>query len=315
MRVATPVATTLLVLALTACGQESGPTSEAAGDEGASRTVPDPDRAGPPALTLLRPEGDVDLEPYTWCFPDDSGAAGCADGARPADPPTTSAAGSVSFTFPLDGWSFTASFREPGERTGCERTWQTPVRSEGDGTYVVPALGPVGHWEVDISGYADAGGDLFAAFGWTMATASTEAAVARGEVGLLGPPSVYEDRDLEAYGPTLYLSGLAEEPADVFADVVLSDGTASATYALHASRQDACRDDGAVALEGDDPNRALDLPALGEPPYSHEVHLTMDGRTYVGTGTWPDDLTPRTSNQLALTWTPALPAWDPASAR
>lgn len=314
MRVATRLATALLVLGLAACGQESGPSATGGADENAPQAVGEPNMAGPPPLTLLRPEGDIDLEPYTWCFQDESGASGCADGAPPDDPPGTHAEGSVAFSFPLDGWSFTASFREPGKRSDCERIVQTPVRSEADGTFVIRALGLAGRWDVDISGFADTGGDLFAAFTWTTPTASTEVPTARGEVGLLGPPSVFEDRDLEAYGPSLSLSGLAEEPGAVSAEVVLSDGTASATYPLHAVAMDGCRDDGAVALMGENPNQALDLPDLGAPPFAYEVHLTMDGRSYVGTGAWPDDLTPKNSNQLSLSWSPALPAWDPASA-
>ena len=61
-------------------------------------------------LSLHRPEGELDLEAYTWCYHDESGASGCADGARPAQPPPTSGEGPLTFSLPLDGWSFTADF-------------------------------------------------------------------------------------------------------------------------------------------------------------------------------------------------------------
>jgi hypothetical protein len=159
-------------------------------------------------------------------------------------------------------------------------------------------------------GWADEGGDLVTALDWTTTSDSTETSVARGEVGLLGPPPVYEDRELEGYGPSLSLTGLAEEPSQGTADVLLSDGSASATYPMKLSRRDSCPGDGAVSFSGDAMDESLDLPALGDPPYSYEVHLTMDGRSYTGTGRWPDDLKPPNANSLALTWSPPLPAWD-----
>jgi hypothetical protein len=300
-----------MVGSLAACGQESG-TSTADGETTAPDARPPggPDLEGPPPLTLHRPEGAVELEAYTWCYHDESGEGGCADGPRPEDPPKTAADAPLTFSFPLDGWSFTADFRVPGRPDSCDRYLRADAVPQGDGTFVVPSLGPAGHWQVIISGWADEGGDLFAAFDWTTTSDSSQTPVAHGIVGLLAPPSVYEDKNLEAYGPSLYLTGLAEEPSEATAEVVLSDGDASATYPMKPTRKDGCPGDGAVSFAGDEPTEPVDLPDLADPPYSYEVHLTMDGQSYTGTGHWPDDLMPPTSNSLDLTWSPPLPAWD-----
>ena len=312
VRLAARIDAVVLLGSLAACGQESSTptaTDEPTPDHDSGRGGPQP-MGGPPPLTLHRPEGVVDLDAYTWCYHDQSGVVGCADGARPQDPPQTTSDGPLTFSFPLDGWSFTADFRVPGKPDGCDRYLRADGVPQGDGTYVVPALGPAGRLQVDISGWADEGGDVFTALDWTTTSDSTETSVARGEVGLLGPPSVYEDRELEGYGPSLSLTGLAEEPSQGTADVLLSDGSASATYPMKRSRRDSCPGDGAVSFSGDAMDESLDLPALGDPPYSYEVHLTMDGRSYTGTGRWPDDLKPPNANSLALTWSPQLPAWD-----
>ena len=304
------VAALLLVVSLAACGQESGPPTVP--DEVADRTTAGrADLPGPPPLTLHRPEGDVDLEAWTWCYQDESGAGGCADGRPPDNPPATEAAGPLTFSFPLEGWSFTASFRTPGPYRDCERQLSAPIEAAGDGTYELAALGPAGPWEVQISGNGDEGGDLSTTFRWTTPSDSTVSPAAVGLVGLLGPPSVYEDKDLEAYGPDLYLTGLSDEPTEATAELVLSDGDVSATYPMEASRKDDCPGDGALYFSGQAAaGQAVDLPDLGEPPYSYEVHLVMDGRSYTGTGRWPDDLTPPSSNSLELTWSPPLPAWN-----
>lgn len=295
-------AAAVLVVTLAACGQEGGsPTDVDAAAPGNALT-------GPPPLTLERPEGEVDLPAYAWCLHDE-GVSSCADGAPPAQLPQTSAADLLVFAFPLEGWTFTASFRR-GRPDGCERAIQVDAVDQGDGTFVVPALGPAGRWEVQISGYADDGGSLATAFDWTTPVDSATPPDARGEVGFLGPPSVYADDEvIEAYGPSLTLTGLAEEPGNATAELVLADAGARATYPLSVSGEDACPRDGTIALAGDHQNKPVALPDLGEPPYSYKVSLTLDGKDHVGTGQWPDDLHPATSNQLALTWAPPLPTW------
>jgi len=257
-------------------------------------------------LTLHAPEGDLDLVAYTWCFD-----SGCADGSPRPPRPATRGEGPLTFSFPLPHWSFGATLRSPGEPKNCERTLQVAVIEKGDGTFEIPAPGPAGRWQVDVGGYGDEGGDLFTTFVWTIPTASASVLEAVAYVGFLGPSSVYEGRDLEAYGPTLGVAGLAVEPDQVSADLTVTDPAtgSSATYPLRPI-DDSCPRDGVVHLEGEHPTEELELPALGEPPYDYSLRLVLDGTEYVGTARWPDDLDPPTSNEVLLTWSPPLPAWD-----
>ena len=95
--------------------------------------------------------------------------------------------------------------------------------------------------------------------------------MAHGQVGFLAPPSLGDPRDGEAYAPSLYVTGLDHEPDEATAELELSDGSASATYAMIPSRKDGCPGDGAVSFAGEEPTEPVELPDLGEPPYSYEV--------------------------------------------
>lgn len=301
----------VLVLATAACGQSSSvpaPDGEPSTDAQSAKPT---GLTGPPPLVLQRPEGDVDLPAYAWCF-FDTGVGGCADGPEPANPPQTSATDPLAFAFPLDGWSFTASFRRPGPYLECERVIETDLVAEGDGTFVVAAPVPAGDWQVQVSGSGDAnaGGSLATAFRWTTSEDVMTTSPARGEVTFLGPPSASREHDVphEAYGPTLALSGLAGDPGEVTGALVLSGAGSERRYLLDVTGDD-CPDDGTIAMISEHPNKLIDLPDLGDPPYGYEVLLTLDGRQHVGTGRWPDDLAPAMSNQLRLAWSPPLPGW------
>ena len=129
-------AAAMLVAILAACGQESSSPTTDGGSTGGSPSAARGSVQGPPPLALQRPEGEVDLPAYSWCYHDDSGVGGCADGAPPTDPPQTAATDPLTFTFGLEGWEFTASFRQPGPRAECERAIQADVVARGDGTFV-----------------------------------------------------------------------------------------------------------------------------------------------------------------------------------
>lgn len=304
-------AAAVLVLSVAGCGHEGSAQTGARESSAAETEAPsDGVLSGPPLLTLQRPEGEVDLAAYSWCY-HDGGVGGCADGAPPIHPPLTSATDPLAFTFPVEGWTFAASFRRPGPPVECERAIGVDVAAEGDGIFTVPAPVRAGRWEVQISGNSDSGGSLATTFGWITSAGSTTTPPARGDVGFLGPPSVYDDdEEIEAYGASLVLTGMPADPIDVVAELVLATPHGRATFPLHATHDDECPLDGTIALAGEHPNRAIDLSDLGDPPFLHEVLLSLDGKQYVGTGQWPDDLTPAMSNQLRLTWSPPLPAWD-----
>jgi hypothetical protein len=260
----------------------------------------------PPPLTLHRPEGDVDLEAWTYCFA--SGTSNvCADGGPPMNPATTRAEGQVTFTFPLKGWEFRAELVPTGDKGYCRQV-RTVDRIVGgdDDTFTIPALGPAGSYDVTVTGNGATGGDLATSFRWETSSDSTLPAPAAGTVGFMGP-LMSPDDEVRAFGPLLYLSGVADEPTRASAVLVLPDAPGAPEYPMDLVA-DRCHHDGYLSFESPtEPGAEAELPELGAPPYRTEVRVTLDGTTYVGTGRWPDDLHPRRSNNLVLTWEPALP--------
>ena len=260
------------------------------------RAVSSDDPIGPPPLTLRRPEGLVDLDPWSWCT-----SSGCSTGVPPEQPAATSADGSVAVFFPRDGWVFDAAIGYPGAGR-CGRTAHEWLEPSADGTYVVTAPGAAGTWDVTLTGYSDEGGMLSATFRWTTPARhpSTEAF---GDLTFLWP-----QRGVTS-PPVLSLRGLAVEPPSAEAELTLPGQPDLAPYRLHLS-SDSCRGDGAVALvpEGSLVGSTL-LPQLGDTERV-EVHMFFDDDQYVGTATWPDDYLAHGATQLRLTWDPPLPAWD-----
>ncbi|MEO6509710.1 MAG: hypothetical protein ABIO16_01880 [Nocardioides sp.] len=291
------------VVLLTGCARTPG-TEDVGSDSYHDLTTADGHHpAGPPPLTLRLPEGDVELEPWTFCFSNGSSHV-CADGGPPDDVPVTHAEGPIAFTFPLKGWDFQAQFAPTGDDSRC-RKLRTVAAVRDDETYTIPALGPAGSYDVTITGNGN-GDDLVTSFRWLTASDSGTPAPAAGSVGFMGPLISPHD-EVEAFGPSLYLSGLAKEPSKATAVLVLPDAPGAPEYPMDLV-SDRCHDDGYLSFEAPaEPGTEADLPDLGAPPYRTEVRVRLDGTTYVGTGSWPDDLHPRASNNLVLTWEPALP--------
>ena len=54
---------------------------------------------------------------------------------------------------------------------------------------------------------------------------------------------------------------------------------------------------------------------LGSAPFTYTARINLDGTTYIGTGTWPNDEIKDQAPTVALTFTPPLPAYngDPQS--
>jgi hypothetical protein len=301
-----------LVLATAACGQATSTPDTQNEPSSDAKPAPSSGLDGPPPLVLQRPEGDVDLPAYAWCF-FDTGVGGCADGPEPANPPQTSAEDPLTFSFPLEGWTFTAAFRQPGPYAECERTVQIDAVASENGVFVVSAPVPAGEWVVQIRGNGQDGGSLATALGWTVATGFMAPPTVRGEALFLGPPAIYNAGDgddvlNEVYGPSLALTGLASDPREATGALVLSDADGEMRYPLQIANDD-CPRDGNVVMTSKNPNEPVDLSDdLGDPPYSYEVRLILDGEEHVGSGQWPDDLNPGKSNQLRLAWSPPLPA-------
>ncbi len=68
-----------------------------------------------------------------------------------------------------------------------------------------------------------------------------------------------------------------------------------------------CRSvEGTLAWDGPD-SAGQRAATLGPAPFTYEVILVLDGETYHGSATWPDDTIPDYEPNASLTFTPPLP--------
>jgi hypothetical protein len=254
----------------------------------------DPQLPGaPPPVTVRFFDQVVQLVPYTYCYRN-----GCVDGG-PNHVPDVGAPERVTVEFPLEDWSFTAFFTPSGD--DCGRIQSTPLSSDGDGTYSLEPIGFAGAYDVTLFGEAPEGGDLFVAFRWTTPTD-----------GPLPEPRAYlallsNDDPVTSYGVELHVSNLADTPSSERAVITVhaSNGRGITFEATPADRR--CLPDGTVYWDGPD---AMGLTAarLGEPPFTYEVELILDGVHHMATATWPDDEIPGEEPAVLLEFSPALPA-------
>jgi hypothetical protein len=251
---------------------------------------------GPP-ITLDLDGERIDLDPWTTCY-----GNGCADGAPRPPYVDVGKRDAVPFSFPDAGWTFEATFRT-GDYDDCPRAITVPVRKTGDRTFAVTPAGPPRRWLVDVFGRGP-GGDVITTFTWTTSDAGALPGPATGSAAVLAD----HDGELDSYGVEIFVQDLVRQPGQASASVtVTSTGGESVTLTPRWERE--CYSEGSLSfLASDDQGRRA--MRLGAGPFTYDVALTMDGTTYHGLGTWPDDETEDIAPHVPLTWTPALPAYE-----
>ena len=150
---------------LAACGDDSDDRATPTSDGRATTTsgVDETSATGePPTLAVATAEQRLELHPVTYCW-EGIGSGKCVDGI-PTDPlpDLGSTDQPIQLTFPLDGWSFTASFAP--EAGGTAATSTAELLSEG--TWKLPLAGPPGRYRVTLSGRGPEG-DVATAFAVT----------------------------------------------------------------------------------------------------------------------------------------------------
>jgi hypothetical protein len=284
-----------LVLVLTACGSSTG--EPRAADEttaGLSDT--------PPPIRLVVDGDEVDAFQGSFCWQGTDGAGMCADsvGAALSDLPDVGSPESVAFRFPLPDTTFTASFDPVGE--GCSRTFEGHVVDLGDGDYRVDPAGPPGRYRVSVMGRASQG-EAPGEFAWTTPVAGDLGEPA-ASMGIVWKPH----QRVESSGFLLNVANLAATPRQAAATVTVtaSDGARRAFDAGKA--QLGCPEQGYVSFSERGDSIGTAVVDLGPPPFTYDVALELDGASYDGTGTWPDDELANTGGSVTLTFSPPLPA-------
>jgi hypothetical protein len=264
-----------------------------------SRTTdvaPEWDRQDPPPIVLRLDGEQVVLAPWTSCYGNT-----CIDGFPQPPFADVGDRDEVPFSFPLDGWTFEATFSPAGEAR-CERTFTVPVEKTGDRTFAVPVAGPPAAYDVNVFG-SGPGGDVIVTFTWTTTKA-----------GSLPEPSGFagivtdNDEELDSYGVEIGLDALAGAPRDVSATVTVTAANGRSTTIGPLAQGEGCAGDGTVSFIGSEAEGKR-AAALGPAPFDYRVEVTLDGKTYVGTAVWPRDEQPDLAPYTTLTFDPPLPAY------
>ena len=223
---------------------------------------------------------------------------GCSDAVAPkaADLPTVGTSTTLDAAFPLSGnWGVSIS-----EGIGFGGCGHYPVRVEADGAghlELIPS-GPAGERAAYYFVYAGSG-DTSGWWRWTVPPRD-------------GMPLswVHLNQNSPSSGGMTDLNLVLDDAAvdgEVSAEITVeaSDG-AVATFALPEVDQH-CPDDHFVelAIPSDTPEPKID--GLGPTPYTYNVSLDLNGKTYIGTGTWSGEGTEH-GGDAPLTFEPPLPA-------
>lgn len=264
----------------------------------APRTRDDYSTSDPPRFHVLAADGQLDLAPWTICY-----ASGCADGAPSDTPPDVGGPPHLELGFDLPGWTFEATFRQHGTRAGCGRQVSLPVEATGERTFRLLLAGPAGDWDVDLFGRGPTGGDAVTTVRWHTPVDGAFPDAATGQAAVLAE----NDGELDSYGLELFVSDLDRDHREATAEVTVTSATGRSVD-LRLGRPDECHVRGFLSFRAP---AALGRRAtvLGAGPYAYEVRLVLNGATYVGRGTWPDDTTEDITPAVPLTWTPALPVY------
>lgn len=280
------------------------PTTPSGTSDPVADVPPEWNGTSAPPVVLQLDGREVWLRPWTSCFsgpPDDSGISQvqCSDGIP--QPPFEDAGDreSVTFSFPIKGWRFEATFHASGGGD-CARTFTVPVRKTGDYTFEIPSAGPAGAYDVNVFGRGP-GGDVITTFAWTTSAAG-EIPEPSGYLGLVSN----QDDGYVAYGLEMSVMDLASTPrqASLTVTVTAANGAARSYGPLAPDR--GCFGAGQVVFTQQ--QGSTEPFELGPAPFTYRAEVTLDGTTYVGTAVWPRD----ENNEppyTDLTFDPPLPVF------
>lgn len=247
----------------------------------------------PPPVTVSGGGKTLELKPWTFCY-----RGACVDGMSPRDPLDVGGTGSVAVEFPLDGWTFSASFRTVGR--DCPRIQRVTVEQTGAHTHVLEPAGRAGTYDVTLFGRGN-GGDLFVSFRWTTPH-DGPMPVPAAVLGVLAD----HDGEVDSYGVEFGLSGLATSPTSVTAQVTVTAANGQ-SLTFKPVREMGCIGEGEVWWNGPE-SAGLQAADLGPAPFTYEVTVLLDGVRYAATAIWPNDQIEGNEPSVSLEFSPPLPA-------
>ncbi|MGH3386182.1 MAG: hypothetical protein ACRDO1_16515 [Nocardioidaceae bacterium] len=272
----------VLALLLGSCGVVSEAVTGTSGGPGDA----------PPAVTVHSGDTSVELAARTYCY-----RSSCVDGVPPETLPVIAAADRLNVAFPLDGWTFEATFVPAGKQCGG-REETVELERTGDTTHVLEPPGEPGTYDVTLFGRGD--GDLFVDFRWTTTAAGGHAAPS-ATLAVLAD----NDGDVDSYGVEMAVTHLAETPARVTAEVTVTAANGRSLTFEPVPMKDRCTPAGTVLWGGPDA-AGQSAKDLGPAPFTYQVELVIDDVRHVAKARWPADQIVGHEPSVALTFSPAL---------
>ncbi|PVG82958.1 hypothetical protein DDE18_11500 [Nocardioides gansuensis] len=283
----------LVALALAGCGTAGFPIGQQAAED-------------PPVFHVQTEKGTVlQVDAWTYC---DEGF--CADGAPSDHPPKVGSPDVLTFEFDHAGWDFdSVTFREHGTRGTegytCAREVQVEAEKTGERTFRIHPAGPAGDWDVDIFGRGPAG-DAVTTVHWKTPVEGTYPEQATGQAAVLAD----HDGELDSYGVELGLSDLDRHYPGATAQITVTSAEGGSVTIPVKGDNRRCYSEGSLGFRASD-ERGREAIGLGSAPFTYAAAVMLAGKTYVGTGVWPDDTNDEIRPAIPLTdWQPALPAYD-----
>ena len=302
----------LVLLAAGACGQaEAPPAAQPVPTTVAAAPAPPATLAAsavtrPPAIHVRGGGKELVLSPWTACW--SSGAAtGCADGRPPEVPPDIGSPPDIEVGFDAPGWRFSATTVPTGQACGG-RSQSMDLPATGPTTHRLLPIGRAGDYTITLNGRSTEAapnkGDVVTTFRWRTTKDGPNEPPSATMSLMASTPALRASMGAELSARAL---GVSTNAGTVEASAVVTTSTGG-TLAVAFERSNVeCVPDGSLFLRSpNDDGKAI--AGLGPAPYRYAVTLTLDGRTYRGTGTWPQDEIHECSPCTRLRWDPPLPA-------
>jgi hypothetical protein len=246
----------------------------------------------PPPVEVSGGGISLSLEAWTACW-----GNGCYDGMPPVDPADIGNPDEIIVEFPEERWGFSATVTPVGEE--CGRSQTEPLEPVGATAHRLLPIGLAGVYDVTLFGRGP-GGDLFVSFRWTTPSNGTMPVPA-------ATASILADHDgqIDSYGVEVPVWNLAVTPESASGQVTVTSSEGN-THTFDLTREDLGCSEGSIYFTAS-LDEGLTAAGLGNPPFTYELALELDGETYIGIGVWPN-VDPECAPCVPLIFEPSLPA-------
>jgi hypothetical protein len=207
------------------------------------------------------------------------------------------------FAFDYPGWSFHDVSFNPVDESCHQRVITVEATPISDQVFRIDPAGAPGPWRVDVFGRGPQG-DAVTSIVWDTPTPGTRGAPAAGISAVLAS----HDGALDSYGVELSLSRLDRSYRGATAAVTVTSqaGRSVTMHPDNASR--GCGREGDLYFTASE-EVGRQATRLGAGPFTYTAKVRLGPTTYVGTGTYPDDLIKGNEPSIRLTWDPPLPSY------